>query len=98
MISRLFGPRLTIQVTILGQVGNRLVRWEGPVRLRGPADVRNALRAAGDAARIDLLGALGAGMEPTLLLDGRRLELPLALAAPVAGGAKLAWLTPMSGG
>jgi hypothetical protein len=99
MISRLFGPRLTIRVTILGLVGDRVVRWDGPVTLRGPAaTVRQALKAGGRAAGADLLGALDRGAEPSLLLDGRRLDLPADLTAPVVEGASLSWLMPMAGG
>lgn len=98
MCSRLFGTRLTVHVLLLGLVGDRVVRWDGPVRLRAPATVREALRQAGRAAGADLLGALARGMQPALLLDGQRLELETGLDRPVAEGAKLAWLMPMAGG
>jgi hypothetical protein len=98
MFSRLFGPRVTVRVTILGMVGDRMVRWDGPVTVREPATVELVLRAAGRAAGADLAGALAGGMQPALLLDGQRLELPADLAARVAPGARVSWLMPMAGG
>ncbi|HEY3369010.1 MAG TPA: hypothetical protein VGK74_28460 [Symbiobacteriaceae bacterium] len=98
MIERWFGPRLVVAITILGTVGERVVRFNGEVRLRGPADVGRALKAAGAAAGVDLLQALADGAQPALLLDGRRLSLPEELAAPVAQGSRLSWLMPMAGG
>jgi molybdopterin converting factor small subunit len=98
MIDRLFGPRITVAVSILGVVGGRMVRWRGTVHLRGRTDVRRVLRAAGSLAGVDLAGEAGLEPGPNLLLNGRRLELPGELSAPVADGAQLAWLTPMAGG
>jgi hypothetical protein len=98
MLSRLFARRATITVQVLGQVGRHMVRWTGPVRVSTPADVKAVLHAAGRAAGADLLGALAAGMQPALLLDGRRLDLPADLTAPVADGSRLSWLMPMAGG
>lgn len=98
MISGMFGPRLTVQVTVAGLVGERMVHWNGAVRLRGRPDVRAALRAAGRQADVNLLGVLAAGGEPVVLLDGLRLNLPADLVRPVADGTRLSWLQPMVGG
>ncbi|HWI52336.1 MAG TPA: hypothetical protein VNT01_09395 [Symbiobacteriaceae bacterium] len=98
MLSRLFGPRITVAVRVLGLVGGRMVQWEGPVRLKGPADLRTVLAAAGRGAGVDLLGALAAGAQPALLIDGCRQDLPVGLAATVPDGARVTWLLPMAGG
>lgn len=98
MLSRLFGARVTVAVRILGQVGGQMVRWEGEVRVKAPASIKTVLEAAGRAAGVDLTAALQAGDQPAVLLNGRRLELPADLAAPVADGARVAWLMPMAGG
>lgn len=99
MLSRLFARRrLTVSVQVLGLVGPHMVRWSGHVAVAAPADVRAVLRAAGKAAGADLLGALAGGMQPAVLLDGRRLSLPQELATTVDDGARLSWLLPMAGG
>ncbi len=97
-LRRLFGPRLRVRVTILGVVDHFMVRWEGEVRLHSPATVRDALRAAGRAARADVLGAMSRGAQPSLLLNGQRLAVPDGLDTPVSEGAQIAWLMPMAGG
>lgn len=98
MISRLFRPHGRVVVMVLGTVGDRLVRYNGTVRLPLPADVGTALGEAGKAAGVDLLGELERGAEPLLLLEGIRLNLPDGLAAPVQDGSSLSWLMPMAGG
>jgi len=75
-----------------------MVHWTGAVHLRGRSDVHAALRAAGRAAGVDLLGTLAAGAEPVVLLDGLRMSLPADLARPVVDGDRLSWLQPMVGG
>lgn len=97
MISWLFGRRITVHGTVLGVVGDRMVRWDGAVRLRTPATVEDALRALGKAAGADLLGALALG-QPAVLLNGRGLTLPDDLAAPLGPGDTLSWLMPLAGG
>ncbi|HYF94070.1 MAG TPA: hypothetical protein VD969_17785 [Symbiobacteriaceae bacterium] len=98
MLDRLLGRRVTVTVRILGQVGGRMVRWDGQVRLREPASVGAVLARAGKAAGADLLGALQQGDQPALLLNGRRLDLPSGLSNPVPDGALISWLMPMAGG
>lgn len=98
MIRRLFGRRVTLQVTVAGLVGQHMVHWNGAVHLRGRPDVRAALRAAGREAGVDLLGVLAEGGEPVVLLDGLRIDLPADLVRPVADGVRLSWLQPMVGG
>ncbi len=98
MLDRLFGPRIRLSVSILGVVGNRMIQWRGQVRLRKGATVRDGLRAAGRSAGVDLLGALGEGVEPSILLDGTRLALPEELSRCVDDEMTLTWLMPMAGG
>ncbi|HWI64009.1 MAG TPA: hypothetical protein VNT75_19405 [Symbiobacteriaceae bacterium] len=98
MLSRLFGRRVTVSVRVLGQVGDRLVRWEGRVSLKAPASLAGVLRATARLAGVDLQAALAAGAQPALLLDGRRIDLPDGLTADVADGATISWLMPMAGG
>jgi len=98
MIDRLFGPRVTVAVSITGYIEGQRVRWSGSVRLRAPATVGDALRAAGKAARVDLVRALERGEQPILLLDGMRLEAPLGLGQTLKEGMSLNWLQPMVGG
>jgi len=96
MIRRWLGlDRPRVQVTILGVVGGRMIQYTGEVRA---ATVEAALRAAGRAARVDLLGALAAGHQPALLLNGERLDLPEALTRQTENAATLSWLMPMAGG
>jgi hypothetical protein len=98
MFDWLFGRRLRIRVTILGIVGDRVVRFDAPVSLRGPVTVGGALRAAGRSAQADLLGALAGGAYPSVLLNGERLDLPQGLVIPVTEGDHLTWLMPIAGG
>jgi|GEM_PF-5111148 len=98
MIERLLAPRLTVQATVLGVVGGRMVRWNGQINVKGPADVRRALAAVGRAAGVNLLKALTAGDQPALLLDGDRILFPSGLDQPVKQGSRLSWLMPMAGG
>lgn len=75
-----------------------MVRWEGRVRLPAGADLRTALSAAGRAARADLLGALANGAQPSILVDGNRVELPEDLSRIVDADSSISWLMPMAGG
>ncbi|MFZ5814764.1 MAG: hypothetical protein ACOY93_05625 [Bacillota bacterium] len=98
MFSALFGRRITVAVRIIGVVGDRVVRWEGRVRIAVGSDLRTALRAAGRAAGVDLLKAMAEGPEPTILLEGVRVELPEGLSRNVDADSSIAWLMPMAGG
>ncbi|HYF78132.1 MAG TPA: hypothetical protein VD973_13410 [Symbiobacteriaceae bacterium] len=98
MLKALFGPKVTVKVRILGLVGDRMVHFDGQICLRGTPDVHQVLRAAGRAAGVDLLAALDAGAEPSIMLSGERLDLPADLTRPVPDGAQIAWLMPMAGG
>lgn len=98
MIERLFGPRVQVTVSVTGYIEGKRVRWSGAVRLRAPATVAQALRAAGRAAGVDLAGALDRGEQPIVLLDGMRLEMPEGLGQPLSEGMSLNWLQPMVGG
>lgn len=98
MLERLFGARLSIHVTILGIVRDRVVRFDGSVAVRGPATVGGALVEAGRVAQADLVGALESGAHPSVLLNGERLDLPGGLATPVTEGDRLSWLMPIAGG
>lgn len=96
MIRRWLGlDRPTVHVTILGVVGGRMVQYTGEVRA---ATVEAALRVAGRAAGVDLLGALAQGDQPAVMLNGDRLDLPTGLTRPLEDDAKLSWLMPMAGG
>lgn len=90
--------RHTVHVRVLGVIGGRMVRWSGDVRVVPGATVGAVLAAAARPARVDLPGALAAGDQPVLMLDGLRLDLPAALSHPVPDGAQLTWLQPMVGG
>lgn len=98
MLSRLFAPRITVSVRILGLVNGQMLHWEGAVKLKSPADLRGVFAAAAKKAGVDLLGAIDAGAQPALLIDGQRHELPSALSQPVPDGARVSWLLPMAGG
>lgn len=92
-----FRPR-RIRVTVLGMVGDRVVRADETLTLRGALTVQGALQAAGRRTGVDLVGVLQAGAEPTLMLNGERLTLPDDLVRPVPDGAHVSWLMPMAGG
>lgn len=98
MISRLFGPRITVTVRVLGQVGEQMVRWEGTVSLKGPATLATVLAAAGRLAGVDLNRALAQGAQPALVVNGRRVDLEGGLTQTVTDGAEISWLMPMAGG
>ncbi|MFZ5826360.1 MAG: hypothetical protein ACOY94_18865 [Bacillota bacterium] len=98
MLSWLFGPRITVQVRVLGVVGAHVVRWEGQVRLPAGSDLRTALAHAGRAARVDLAGALDEGADPTILVNGDRVQLPEGLSKVVDADSAITWLMPLAGG
>lgn len=98
MLRAIFGASVTVSVRILGLVGDRMVHFDGQVRLRGTPDVTAVLKTAGRAAGVDLLAALAAGAEPTIMLNGERLDLPAGLTRPVPHGSQIAWLMPLAGG
>lgn len=98
MLEALFGPRVTVGVRVLGLVGDRMVHFDGQVRLRGAPDLHAVLKAAGRTAGVDLIAALAAGAEPAIMLNGERLDLPADMARPVSHGSQIAWLMPMAGG